>query len=159
MNQQQNPAIFQPGFPEPTGQSFQLGRYLHYWYLFVLGAGLAIAGAVLYLRYTKPLYSISASVLIKDKRDQTGMPRNERFDYANEESVAKNLDNEIILLKSVSLMQRVLTELSLNTTYYVRGKVREQEILASALPFKLIAARLDSTTLDRVLTITPQAGG
>ena len=159
MNQQQLPATFQPGFPEPAGQGFQLGRYLHYWYLFVLGIGLAIAGAVAYLRYTTPLYSISASVLIKDKRDQTGMPRNERFDYTTDESVAKNLDNEIILLKSVSLMQRVLTELSLNTTYYVRGKVRKQEILATALPFRIVVTQLDSTTLDKVLTITPKAGG
>ena len=159
MNQQQPPAIFQPGSLEPTGQGFRLGRYLHYWYLFVLGVGLALAGALLYLRYTTPLYSISASVLIKDKRDQTGMSRTERFDYANDESVAKNLDNEVILLKSMSLMQRVLTELSLNTTYYVRGKVREQEILASALPFRVEVARLDSTILDKVLTITPKAEG
>ena len=125
----------------------------------MLGVGLAIAGTILYLRYTTPLYSISASVLIKDKRDQSGMPRSERFDYANEESVAKNLDNEVILLKSVSLMQRVLTELSLNTTYYVRGKVHEQEVLATDLPFQLVAAQLDSTASNRVFTITPKAGG
>lgn len=159
MNQQQTPAIFQPSSPEPTSQGFRLGRYLHYWYLFVLGAGLALVGALLYLRYTTPLYSISASVLIKDKRDQSGMPRAERFDYTNDENVAKNLDNEIILLKSVSLMQRVLTELSLNTTYYVRGKVREQEVLATELPFQLVAAQLDSTASNKVFTITPEAGG
>jgi tyrosine-protein kinase Etk/Wzc len=159
MSYQSTPGTFQPGSPEAISSNFALRRYLHYWYLFVLGLALAVAGTILYLRYTTPLYSISSSVLIKDKRDQTVMPRNERFDYTNEESLAKNLDNEIILLKSVSLMQRVLTELGLNTTYSVRGKVREQEVLQSELPFQLVVSQLDSTAFKKKLTITPEAGG
>jgi tyrosine-protein kinase Etk/Wzc len=138
---------------QPT-PGFSIARYLRYWYLFAIGLLLAIAGAYLYLRYSTPLYSISSMVLIKDKRDNSQQPKNEQFDYVNNESAAKNLDNEIIMLKSVSLMQRVLAELAMNTSYYVKGKVRTQEVYQGTLPFKLIISQLDSTAYGKSITIS-----
>jgi tyrosine-protein kinase Etk/Wzc len=141
------------GLEQPT-PGFSLARYLRYWYLFAIGLLIAMAGAFLYLRYSTPLYSISSMVLIKDKRDSSQQPKNEQFDYVNNESAAKNLDNEIIMLKSVSLMQRVLAELAMNTSYYVKGKVRTQEVYQGTLPFKLIISQLDSTAFGKSITIS-----
>jgi tyrosine-protein kinase Etk/Wzc len=139
---------------EELTPGFSLARYLRYWYLFAIGLSIAVVGAFLYLRYSTPLYSISSMILIKDKRDTSQQTRNEQFDYVNNESSAKNLDNEMIMLKSVSLMQRVLAELSMNTSYYVKGKVRTQEIYQGTLPFKLIISQLDSTAFGKSITIS-----
>jgi tyrosine-protein kinase Etk/Wzc len=144
----------QPMSFEQPSAGFSVARYLRYWYLFAIGLLLAIAGAFLYLRYSIPMYSISSMILVKDKRDNSQQPKNEQFDYENNESSAKNLDNEIIMLKSVSLMQRVLAELTLNTSYYVKGKVRTQEVYQGTLPFKLIISQLDSTAFGKSITIS-----
>lgn len=144
----------QPINSEQLGRGFVATRCLQYWYLFALGMVLAAGGAFLYLHYMPPLYSINSLVLIKDKRDNSLPSRPEQFDYVNDESSAKNLDNEIIMLKSVSLMQRVLAELAMNTSYYVQGKLRNQEIYQGILPFKLIISRLDSSAFKQNIILS-----
>lgn len=148
-------APFQADGLEQPNHKFVLARYLRYWYLFALGLLLALGGTYLYIRYTTPLYSIGSLILIKDRRDNPAQPRPEQFEYTNALNSAKNIDNELILLKSASLMQRVLTELSLNTSYYVKGQVRNQEIYQATLPFKLIINKLDSTAFNKTLIISP----
>lgn len=141
---------------EQNGQKQMLARYLRYWYLFAFGLLLALVGAWLYVRYTTPLYSINSLVLINDRRDNPAQPRPEQFDYAPMQSSAKNIDNEVIMLKSTSLMQRVFAELDLNINYYVKGKIHNQEIDQTTLPFKLIVSKLDSIAFGRAITITPK---
>ncbi|MHC2993832.1 hypothetical protein OB13_20450, partial [Pontibacter sp. HJ8] len=58
-------------FQEDNNESLDIKglimRYLRYWYLFVLGAALALTIAHLYLRYSTPVYSVKATILIKDE--------------------------------------------------------------------------------------------
>ena len=144
--------------PEGPGYRFTLLKYLRYWYLFLLGLILSLSAAYLFIRYTTPQYSISALLMIKDKKDSNTPVKNERFSDFNESSASKNIDNEIIILKSVSLMQKALANLSLYTSYYAKGRVRNQEIYQSELPFKLIIDKLDSTAFDKTATIYLKSG-
>ncbi|OGX90246.1 hypothetical protein BEN49_07205 [Hymenobacter coccineus] len=135
-----------------------LSKYMRYWYLFLLGLILSLAGAFLFIRYTAPQYSISALLMIKDKKDNNAPVKNERFSDFNDVNVSKNIDNEIIILKSTSLMQKALSELSLDASYYVKGRVRNQEVAQSELPFKLIISNLDSTAFDKTIIIYLKSG-
>ena len=45
-----------------------IGKYLRYWYWFVLSVALAVLGAFFYMRYATPIYSSSAVLLIKDEK-------------------------------------------------------------------------------------------
>lgn len=137
-------------------QKSAVARYLRYWYLFALGLVLAIGAAFIYIRYATPLYSINSLVLIKDRRDNEPQSRMEQFNYANNLNEAKNIDNEIIMLKSVSLMHRVLAELALNTSYYIKGQMHDLEVYQGALPFKLIITKLDSTAYGKSIIIVPK---
>ncbi len=56
----------------------------------------------------------------------------------------KNIDNEIEVLNAISLMERVLTELSLNTRYYKPGLLQDVEMYGKDLPLKVIVGNLDS---------------
>jgi len=143
---------------EQPGRGFILDNYLRYWPLFAGSLLLASAIGLAYLVYTPPLYSVSSSVLIKDRRDNPAQPRAEQFNYADDVSQAKNIDNEAIMLKSVSLMQRVLTELDLNTTYYTKNRLRTQEIDQSVLPFKVVTEHLDSAAYGKSWLVTLNNG-
>src|SRR5688500_9051042 len=47
-------------------------KYLHYSWLFILMLAFALIGAWLYLRYTKPVYSVSATLLIRNENANRG---------------------------------------------------------------------------------------
>ena len=46
--------------------------YIRYWYLFLLGLIITMAGAFVYLRYATPIYSVKAKVIIKDESNSSG---------------------------------------------------------------------------------------
>ncbi|HEY4650773.1 MAG TPA: polysaccharide biosynthesis tyrosine autokinase [Pontibacter sp.] len=133
-----------------------LQKYLRYWYLFV--AGVAIAGIVafVYLRYTTPQYRISSTLLIKDDKKGPSLSENAVLDDLNLFQTGKNIDNEIEILKSKSLMNRVLQELALNTTYYVAGRVKSTEIYGADMPVRVIVSKLDSAAFNKTIVIQPK---
>src|SRR5690242_6864608 len=53
---------------EQTGVNIKeiLLKYFHYSWLFVLTVALSLSIAWLYLRYTKPLYSVTSTLLIRN---------------------------------------------------------------------------------------------
>ncbi|OUJ73889.1 GumC family protein [Hymenobacter crusticola] len=130
-------------------QPLTWATYRRYWYLFALGLLVALTGAWLYLRYTVPQYSINMTILIKDKKDEPQQQRNERFNNLNEENASKNIDNEILLLKSNSLMQRVFANLDMQAAYYIKGRVGKQELYGENLPCRLLISRLDSSAYNK----------
>jgi len=130
-------------------QPLTWATYRRYWYLFALGLLVALAGAWLYLRYTVPQYSVNMTILIKDKKDEPQQQRNERFNNLNEENASKNIDNEILLLKSSSLMQRVFATLDMQAAYYIKGRVGKQELYGENLPCRLLISRLDSSAYNK----------
>jgi capsular exopolysaccharide synthesis family protein len=139
---------------EPTNYRHTLSKYVRYWYLFVAGVVLALGAAVLYLRFATPQYNISSLLLIKDKRSETEVNPSEKFTDYSRLNAAKNIDNEIVLLKSVSLMQRVLSELSLQATYHTKNGLRNEELYHDQVPFRLLISQLDSTAYGKSVSIS-----
>ncbi|MBJ6119198.1 polysaccharide biosynthesis tyrosine autokinase [Pontibacter sp. BT310] len=133
-----------------------LQKYLKYWYLFVLSVITAGAVAFVYLRYTTPQYRVSSTLLIKDDKKGPSLADNVVLDDLNLFQSGKNIDNEIEILKSKSLMNRVLQELSLNTTYYVDGRVKSTEIYGATIPLKVIVSKLDSSAFNKAIVIQPK---
>lgn len=134
---------------EPINYKNLISKYLRYWYLFVLSVILFLAGAYVYVRYTTPLYHISSTLLVKDDKQGPSMALNDLGVFQTSQGV----EDEIIILKSKSLMERVLSEMSLNTTYYVEGRVKTIEVYGDNLPLKVLTSQLDSAAFGKVLTI------
>lgn len=91
-------------------------RYLRKWYLFVIFLLAAFAVAFLYLRYTRPVYEVSSVMMIKDeKKGMTG-----GMDILKDLDLGGNklVENEIEVLKSRTLMKKVVETLRLNVGYY-----------------------------------------
>ena len=111
-------------------------KYLKYWYLFVAGAVIALIIAFIYLRYTTPMFVAKTSILFKD--DSGGPSESAVFSDISGFNTNRSIDNEILILKSNSLMERVVQELKLEVKYVVEGTVRDVEIYGEDLKFQVI---------------------
>ncbi|GAA4439487.1 tyrosine-protein kinase [Pontibacter saemangeumensis] len=137
--------------PEAKNIKEILSRYLQYWYLFLLGGILGLSAAYLYcLYYTTPQYSISSTILLKDEKNDSDAGGLGEIGAINS---SKNINNEIEVLSSISLMHRVVSELGLSTSYYVEGRVNDLEIYGKDVPIKLIISESDSTAFGKSVAI------
>ncbi|MFH1004422.1 MAG: polysaccharide biosynthesis tyrosine autokinase [Bacteroidota bacterium] len=113
---QNNYALVEPAEPTVTVKEI-LGKYFFRWEWFLVGLILALSSAFVYLRYTVPLYEVSATILIKDDSKGTIISEQSAFKDLKILDSKDNLENEIEILKSRSLMTRVAKELHLNIQY------------------------------------------
>lgn len=135
----------------------QLENYLFHWKWFVLGIAIALLGAYLYLRYTPSQYSVSTTILIDDK-NSGGIP-SELSAFADLGLMGgskASLDNEMELLKSKSLSERVVKYLGINITYFKQGNVIKSELFRKDAPIKINFFSADSLfyKLDTTFTVT-----
>ena len=113
------------GFSTELDIKSLLYRFLYNWYWFVLGGLLAIFGAWTYLRYTPTIYNIEGTLLIRED-EKSGLSQEvliEELGYKE----ATNLNNELQILKSRSLMRKVIDELGMNIAYFVEGRLLTTE--------------------------------
>jgi tyrosine-protein kinase Etk/Wzc len=125
-------------------------KYLHYWKWFVLGVFIALIGSYLYLRYTPNLYEVSTSILIDD--ESSGSLPSELAAFEELGLLGggkKSVENEIGILQSRTLMERVVKQLDLSILYYAQGKVRASEVHKNVLPFKITFLSKDSLFYKR----------
>jgi tyrosine-protein kinase Etk/Wzc len=98
-------------------------RYIPYWPVFLLTFILSIIGAWIYIHYQSPIYEASASILLKD--DKSSDQGSNILESLNISSTKKNVENELVVLKSHSLMRQVVTEMGLYAQVYQKGQVRD----------------------------------
>ncbi|GAB5565797.1 MAG: tyrosine-protein kinase [Winogradskyella sp.] len=107
----------------------EIQRYVRYWPWFVLALVMFLASAFVYLRYAPRIYQTSAKIKILDESDGLELPTSALiFKRSN-----INLENEIEILTSYLILDRVVEELQLNTTFFEVGTIQTSQI--NQLPF------------------------
>ncbi len=105
-----------------------LDKYLIHlkWFFFsVIAFGLL---AFFYLRYETPKYKVSATILIKEQEKGSSVSSVAAFEDLGLFGANNNsLENEIHLLSSRRLMERVVKELKLNINYFVEDSPYDKE--------------------------------
>ena len=114
-----------------------LGKVLSYWWLFLLSLIIAVGAGKIYLRYVTNLYSARAVLLIKDA-GRSGIMSEQNILFADDASSigSKALDNEIQILKSLTLMEKVVDRMDIEVAYYRKGNIKEAELYLES-PFLL----------------------
>lgn len=106
-----------------------LFKYLIHWPWMAACIVVCLAGAWLYLRHTVPVYSISASVIIKDNdkssKSGSGMANLEDLGFY---SSISNFDNEVEILHSRTLIKKVVEELDLYINYAAPSRFHDVEL-------------------------------
>ena len=98
--------------------------FLEHWYLFLIGAAIALAIGFVFTRYSTRIYRASGTIIIKDGRsiDPTSLMTN--INFGNQQK----LENEIGILTSYSLTERVVKKMGLEVTYYGKGRIKGSEL-------------------------------
>src|SRR6185312_140526 len=86
-------------------------KFLPYWPFFVILILISMTGAWIYLRYKLPIYQTVAALLIKDDKNNT--PNNDVMQAFDLFGSKKNVENEVEVLQSKTLMEEVVKNLHL----------------------------------------------
>ena len=91
------------------------------WHWFAISLFITLAVAMLYLLSTPPIYTRTAAILVKDNSNSSSSTgaMNEFSDLGIFKSNT-NINNELLTLKSLTLMTEVVNRLGLNESYTVR---------------------------------------
>ncbi|MDX1721262.1 MAG: GNVR domain-containing protein, partial [Salegentibacter mishustinae] len=135
----------------------EVEKYLRYWPWFIIGVVLCVFIGFIYLKYTTPEYSTTASIIIKDEKSKG--PSSEMAAFADLGVLggmgASSIENEIGILKSKTLMSQTIKVLNLNITYFEEGAIKSKE-LYSKTPYEVVAIQLDEESLRK--TIKEESG-
>ncbi|MBC3789117.1 GumC family protein [Spirosoma utsteinense] len=127
-----------------------LMRYVRNWPWFVLSLLLALGAAYVYLLYQPPGYRVKASLLIKDEKK--GMGGESMMKELDLFTPSKVVENEIEILKSFTIMDRVVTNLGLNVRYYIPTSTVKKEIYGKS-PIRLLVEKPAELMPDDALEI------
>ena len=105
------------------------------WYWFVLCLALGLSCSYVYLQVTPPVYTRSASILIKNdfQSNSSGSAA------ASMNMFGGNVDvnNELYTLQSPNIAEETVRLLNLNVTCYSQGRFHEEVLYGRALPLKI----------------------
>jgi tyrosine-protein kinase Etk/Wzc len=139
-NSTKDPFFYQSEPVDDFNLSEVFYKYLSYWKWFIISFLLALGLAFLYLNTQTPEYAVYSSILIKD--DSKGLGQEDMLKQFDIFSGSKVVDNEIEVLKSYDLMERVVTGLNLQVSYFTNQNFSNAELYAENCPIniKLISA-------------------
>lgn len=123
--------------------------YLKFWYLFVIGALIALGLAHTYLRYSINMYSSSAKVLVNDKNR-----KNIELAALDSRISGKDTDSDlsdlIEIIKSRRIISKVVENNKLNITYTRIGRIKEIELFKEESPIKVIFINPETASKDNL---------
>jgi len=116
----------------------ELFKYLSQWRWFVLSVFLTLVCAVLYLKFTAKSYSVSAKVLIKDEKSNDIATQLSAFSEIGLLGNSKNnIENEVEILKSRTLISTTLDSLDMNIQYIDKSEIVAKDLYKQS-PIRII---------------------
>jgi tyrosine-protein kinase Etk/Wzc len=123
-----------------------LFKYLHYLPWILICGSFFLILAYLKVRFSTPIFRVQSSILVKNEQEGGGGGHgNPQFDDLFNSEGSINLNNEVQVLKSRPMMERVVKDLKLQTYYYNTGRIRSSLVYPNP-PFTLEALRLADST-------------
>lgn len=117
------------GIDESIDIREQFDKYFIHWRWFALAIIIALVCAFLYLRYTIPQYSATATIMVRDERK--GGLQSEMTAFADlglMTGIKNNVDNEIEIIKSRNIVEKSIIKLNFNVDYFTEGRVKTIEL-------------------------------
>ena len=118
---------------------YEFFKYLRYWPWFIGSLLLFLIASFFYLRYTPQVYNTHAKIKILD--DNSGIELPTTALILNRSNI--NLENEIEILTSYPLLNRVVNRLELCAQFFEKGRVKSIPMVKLPFDFELTCS-LDS---------------
>lgn len=109
-------------------------KYYIHWTWFAASLIICLLCAWIYLRYTTPVYNISAAIIVRDdkKGGDAATSALSMFEDMGIMPSSQNIDNEIEIMQSKSLIKEVVNELNLHITYFSKGTINNEELYCNS---------------------------
>ncbi|PUZ26243.1 capsular biosynthesis protein [Chitinophaga parva] len=155
-----NGATHHVGTSADSSTDFQqlFDKFTRNWYWFLLSVIVCMAGTWAYLRYVTPDYKINAKILVEDQQKGGDIPGKDVLDELDLFNSKSNVENELEIVKSRTLMENVVRKLQLNVAYFAEGRIKKTEEWG-ALPFTFHWIYLKDTLNDVQYTVQQTADG
>ena len=117
------------------------------WQWYLLSLIICMSAAYIYLRYTRPIYQVSARMLVKEE-DKKGSASAKQFLSNIEDFGTMNnssgFENEIEILQSPMVVHDAVKRLKLYTEYRIEGRISDQLVYSN----QPVSVDLDPSSLD-----------
>ncbi|HEX6430477.1 MAG TPA: polysaccharide biosynthesis tyrosine autokinase [Niastella sp.] len=116
----------------------------YYW--LILSAGVCLAAAFLYIRYTTPLFAVSTYIQVQSPSEvTTNILGGSAFGQAPTAAAQAqpDLNSEIFKLESAALIQKIVDSLHLDIEVMTKGRVLDKPLHLDSLPFTIRVKRWD----------------
>ncbi|KAF2330054.1 GumC family protein [Flavobacterium nitrogenifigens] len=111
----------------------QLEKYLIHWKWFVVSVIICMLLAFAYLSYAIPSYEATSTILVKDEKKGGMLSELSVFsDLGIGSSLKSNVDNEIEILRSRTLVESTISKLNLNIGLFAKENFRNEDLYAEA---------------------------
>ena len=102
-----------------------LGKFIAFLPFIILSIIISLSIAYLVNRYATPRYALKATLLIKDKSRGAFDGAESFLQGSSLLMQSKNIENEIGILKSRSLIEETLRKLNFRVSYNVEGNIKK----------------------------------
>ena len=116
----------------------EIFKYLFFWRWFAFSIIICLLVSLFYVKYSHNIYSTSAKIKILDKKEAS-LELPSASDLFSNNKI--NLENELELLSSYTILNKVIKKQNLNTNFYSVGDIMTTRIVQ--LPF--VFEKLTST--------------
>ena len=126
-----------------------LTMFILNWQWFALSVFVCLCIAMVYLRYTNPVYQVAVKILIKDEGSKQARGGNQMLANMQDLGFISNsngIDNEVEILRSNILAREAVKDLKLYTEYKLDGRIKDQ-LIYNTQP---INVDIDSAELSRM---------
>jgi tyrosine-protein kinase Etk/Wzc len=101
-------------------------KITRHWKYFAICIPLCLSISYLIIRYTNPKYKLKTTVLVRDENN-VSLGAENLLEGLELFKGKKNIENEIGLIKSHSLIRKALDQLDFNVSYFSKGEIRTIE--------------------------------
>lgn len=142
---------------------FLLKAFVLHWQWFLLSIIIFLGIAALYVRYTAPVYQVNAKILIKD--DDNNSRSSSAKQIMNTATLgimnsSDGFDNELEVLKSISLAEGAVRDLKLYVNYTLEGTITDHDLYNTCpILIDMDQEHLDKLETPVTLEITHDEGG
>lgn len=131
--------------------------YLIHWKWFLLSVIIVALLAMVYLRYAEKIFQVNSTVILRDQSDKKMTAGSPLLSGMEMIGTVSNVDNEIEVLRSKSLIRNTVNTLNLHTAYIRRGRVKSTDLYTGS-PLRVTMAQEDLDRLKAPVTLSAVMG-
>lgn len=135
-----NLSFYSPGNEKVIDLKAFFKKILSKWWLFIISILMGLALSYIWLMFQTPKYKVFAKIYVEDDKKSAGSINQGNLlgDMGGLLGMKSNVDNEVEILKTKFLAEKVVKGLDLNICYYYFWKFKNVQVAKSPFIFKIL---------------------